>query len=279
MAQYTIELLEVIKSLALIKSNNSITDYDTVDDFVDDNFHLIFRDYGLDDKAHQEILSRKIVKHFLFDEISVTPYAKWVFLLNRKLEEIMPYYNQLYAVEFTPIMALLDTDYTETLDRTVDTETGTHTERESNTDYDRTNTDTLEKESTSTSTQEEASNNKSVTERMGSDVPFDIKGAFNSPTQTSKDDTVGNTDSSYSGVGNENEVRNDERITKSLETIAGSSNSQLDSGTREIYEKHFKGKKGGVLYSDAFIKYQKAIINIDMMIIGELRELFRFIFN
>lgn len=59
-------------------------------------------DYGLDDYPifdpdYRKTLNRAIIDHFWFRQIASDTPARFVFYLNRKMREIMPTYNAIYA--------------------------------------------------------------------------------------------------------------------------------------------------------------------------------------
>lgn len=57
------------------------------------------------DEEYRRVLCCKILKHFYLREIGAETVGIWTLWMNTKLEEIMPYYNQLYAsakLEFNP---------------------------------------------------------------------------------------------------------------------------------------------------------------------------------
>lgn len=58
-------------------------------------------------------IKRKILNHYLFREIAVTPVAQWQYRLNVKLTEILPYYSEMMETTELEYNPLLDVDYTE----------------------------------------------------------------------------------------------------------------------------------------------------------------------
>lgn len=64
------------------------------------------RNYPIFDEAHRNILNRKLIEHYWMDEIGSETIQLFVFRLNRNMNEIMPYYNELYKsalIEFNPL--------------------------------------------------------------------------------------------------------------------------------------------------------------------------------
>ena len=67
--------------------------------------------YPLYDESYKGALETKIINHYYFREIGAETAAQFKFMLARTLNEIMPYYNQLYKtadLEFNPFY---DVDY------------------------------------------------------------------------------------------------------------------------------------------------------------------------
>lgn len=279
MAQYTISLLTVLKNLARDKGKN-YNDYENIRDFTEDNANLIFDSYHIHDELHRSELNRKIVNHYLFDEISVVPYAKWKFMFNNKLEEIMPYYNKLYELEYLKFEDLLeDVDYTETLDRSVGTDTETSTSRQSNTLGARSEDDSQQTTGQTRTEQSEDLNSQTSSESWESDVPFNKTSNDTHPTKTGGETTTGQSGNEYEGVENKTETRTGNRDVETTQDESGSSSSLLDSDTKEDYEKTVKGKRSGVSKMQILDEYRKSLLNIDKMIIEDLAVCFRFMLN
>lgn len=58
------------------------------------------------DEAYRSVLCSKILKHYYLREICCETVGIWTLWMNTRLEEIMPYYNQLYEsakIEFNPM--------------------------------------------------------------------------------------------------------------------------------------------------------------------------------
>lgn len=100
---------------------------------IDSGFDIGLQDYPIFDEAHRTILNNKIIEHFRFREIGLETPALFKVFLNRKMNEIMPLYNQRYkseTVEFNPLNnVLMDETYTHT---TTDTGKNTTTETSNN---------------------------------------------------------------------------------------------------------------------------------------------------
>ena len=201
--------------------------------------------------------------------------------MNRKLNEIMPYYNQLYETTLLEYDVFNDTDLTETLEREVDVDTSTETERERLMGLERDVSDVNNKSLSVNATQDEKLDTTGKSEAWKNETPFDwnTNKAKNMPTELSGEDSSGKSNNKYTTNHSETEDRTGSTKTNTSEDEKSKSNSKLDTLTSEDYVKHLFGKRGAIPYQDIIKKERDNIINVDMMIIKELHECFRFIFN
>src|SRR6056297_3349627 len=84
-------------------------------------------DLGLDqypifDESYRERLNSKILGHYLFHEIGFETVEKFKNRLNIKMNEIMPYYNQLLQSELLKVNPLLTFERTRSEDKVQDTD-------------------------------------------------------------------------------------------------------------------------------------------------------------
>lgn len=87
-------------------------------------------DFPIFDESYRKVLETKILKHYYTREIGLETVGLWKLKLDTKLNEIMPFYNQLYKSELIEFNPLYDVDLTRdhTLNRSEQTEqTGTET--------------------------------------------------------------------------------------------------------------------------------------------------------
>lgn len=78
MSKYTLELNQIVNDL---------------------DFNLFDFDYNLYDNELKEVFQKKFIDHFYFYEIGLTPIARFKKALQIKLNDIFPYYAQLYQTE------------------------------------------------------------------------------------------------------------------------------------------------------------------------------------
>lgn len=92
MSSYTVELRQLIQN----------------------GYDIGLKDYPIFDESYRETLNNKIITHYWMREIGAETAGLFKLYLNRTMDEIMPYYNQLYRstqLDFDPLNAY---NYTET---------------------------------------------------------------------------------------------------------------------------------------------------------------------
>ncbi len=82
-----------------------------LNELVEDGFDLGLgeSDYPIFDESYRPLLNRKIIDHYAMYEIGLETESMFKFALNRRMREIMPYYNQLYTSEkiaFDPLSTM-----------------------------------------------------------------------------------------------------------------------------------------------------------------------------
>ena len=108
MSKYTTELRYICESLAGYDESQG---FDEVDEILRKSAPLVFSfNYPIFDQAYRLPLEMKILRHFYTREISEETYGLWKLRLQAKMNEIMPYYNQLYRTETLEFNPLYDVD-------------------------------------------------------------------------------------------------------------------------------------------------------------------------
>lgn len=201
-----------------------------VDQVLETSWNRIFdSSWSIFDEKYRKVLCKKILKHYYTREIGAEVVGLWVMWLNRRMSEIMPYYNQLYESEKLKFDPLTDTDITTTSNRKIDTENNT------------------------TGDSNGSSSNNNTSRDLYADTP---QGALR-------------------GVESETYLTNARKITDSGSTNDSNSYNSSGSGnSNDDYFENVKGKRGGENYSDMLRKYRETFLNIDMMVINELDDLF-----
>ena len=71
----------------------------TIKTLIDNNFDFQMTNYPIFDENYRETLNINILHHYYENEIGFETAPLFRFYLNQKLNEIMPYYNELYKIQ------------------------------------------------------------------------------------------------------------------------------------------------------------------------------------
>ena len=249
MSKYTSEIRFICESKIGLSSSLG---YNSVNDIVKQAAPIIFNfDFPIFDENYRQVLCRKILKHYYTREIAHETVGRWKLALNAKLNEIMPYYNQLYKSELLEFNPFYDVDLTRsregsgTSNRTSNnTETNSGTSKNVSSGSGTSNTDTLNRFS-------DTPQNSMDTQGIADSVPLTTVTKVNEDNTTTNEstDTLTRDDSKT-----ENGTENINNTDKYIETV--------------------KGKQGTENYSSLLKKFRETFLNIDMMIIEDCSDCF-----
>ena len=224
-------------------------------------------DFPIYKESYRSVLETKILKHYYTREIGLETVGLWKLHLDRKLNEIMPYYNQLYESADFKFNPFYDVDVT--IDRDIGRTHNDNTDR----DLNRNGESTSNTSGTNNTNGSGTSHTETGEWNMYSDTPQGsiarIDVAQNNYLTNATHDTIdtdGNTTSNVNGRYDDNNKTNTKENVK--EDVIQNGNSTED------YLEHIFGKRGGMTYSKMWQEYREALINIDLMIIEELSDLF-----
>lgn len=272
MSKYTTEVRFICEHLAGL---NESTDYVPVKDVIDKARVKIFDfNYPIFDLAYKSTLETKILKHFYTREIGLETYGLWKLKLDTKMNEIMPFYNKLYKTELIEFNPLYDTDINVKGHRDEDV-VGNESSNTKNSGNDKGT-----RNSTDSGTDTRASNDKFNDWDLYSDTPQGgvngILGAEDEPSIVANGyltnarhtfgDTAGSTGSTTYGKKN---VTTDNTEYGRKTDVVGNSKKEGDID----YTEHVYGYRGANP-SKSIVEFRKALLNIDMMVIKDLEELF-----
>ena len=202
MASFTMELWEVLELDPTIESG-------------------ILAEYPIFDEAHRPVLNRKILNHFMNREIGQETIPMFRLALKRKLDEIMPLYNQQYeisAIKFNQLETIRINNN--------NTNTGT------------TNT-TSESENNSTA----AAKSRAIGQQFPQ-VALAADGDYATDGQDNVSETLASANANDNNTVNQN-------ASQDSETTGFQGNAAL-----------------------MILQYRQSLVNVDMMIIEELQNLF-----
>ena len=239
MSKYTTEVRFICETNAGL---NESVGADNVDDVINKSWDKIFTTKTeFFDENYRSVLCKKILKHYYLREIGCETAGIWKLWVNTRLEEIMPYYNQLYKsaqIEFNPMH---DTDINRTHNKKLD--------------------ETREDKKDTTG-------NRNTT-------------AENSYTGTNRDLYSDTPQGALTGIENETYLTNARKISDTnnsdgsgTETYTENSDTNGNLNSSEDYLETVVGKQGGESFSSLLNKYRETLLNIDMQVIEEFDDLF-----
>ena len=214
----------------------------TIKTLIDNNFDFQMTNYPIFDENYRETLNNNILYHYYENEIGFETAPLFRLYLNQKLNEIMPKYNELYKAQKNLIdnnLLLNNVNITEQLQG------------------NNTNNTTTTGSSTSQSTNNGTSNSKNLFQDtpQGEISNTDINNQKWATNLTLDNNTSNNT-------------INDTSSTSGTANVQGTNN----------YIKTIIGNNGGKFNIDILNDIKNNLMNIDLMIINELYDLFMQIF-
>lgn len=275
MSKYTTELRYICETEAgLSESVGQTKIKDVIAKAIDKIFDF---DFPIFDEGYRNVLETKILKHYYTREIGLETYGLWKLKLDTKLNEIMPFYNQLYKSALLEFNPLYEVNYTKTGNRD---SSGTRDNSESsNESYEESNEykENHEDSSSSSSDGTLTKGTTTTTTNYYSDTPqgaitnvidgtYLTNATYNVAGNTGSDTTNNSGNSDNDGSSKSNNDKDGSR--------KGSKTSKGNLTDTESYLESVRGKTSGKSYSSLLMEYRETFINIDMMVIEELSDLF-----
>lgn len=249
MSKYTTEVRFICENSAGLSESDGANNVDSI---LDKCWNKVFNfDFPIFDENYRQVLCKKILKHYYTREIAHETVGRWKLALNAKLNEIMPYYNQLYKSELLEFNPFYDVDLTRS--------------REGSGTSNRTSDNTEINSGTSKNVSSGSGTNNTVTLNRYSDTPqnsMDTQGIADSVPLTTV--TKVNEDNTTTNESTDTLTRKDSKTGIGTENI---------NNTDKYIEK-VKGKQGTENYSSLLKKFRETFLNIDMMIIEDCSDCF-----
>lgn len=202
---------------------------------IESGFDLGLDKYPIFDETYRRPLNNKILRHYWFREIGFETAELFKRYLNQTLAEIMPYYNQLYKSELIEFNPLYNVDRYENSDRKFDGKT----------------------DSTTTAIDTGHGEVKTDNTNVFSDTP---------QGQLTIGNIKGNVYATTASI--------DDNLTTSDTSGSADSSGTVTADDLTHYAAHVYGKEAGVSYSKMLQEFRETFLNIDMMIINDLKDLF-----
>lgn len=295
MSKYTTEVRYICEHFSGLTES---VGYNDVEQVIKNCLPKVFDfNFPIFDESYRSVLETKILRHYYTREIGLETVGLWKLKLSTKLNEIMPYYNKLYKSELIEFNPLYDVDLTRERKiegkGTKDTENGENRSGSNNTETTQNNDSTVEETGgdkgtttgTANGTQNQNTNGNGT--NMYSDTP---QGAI-TDLQAGRyltNATIDSATNTFAGASSDTTTQTTENTKNSTVDTSGSVdgttesdfNSKTDGfsnttlSNTEDYLEHVIGSNGGENFSKRLNDYRSTFINIDMMIINELEDLF-----
>lgn len=278
MSKYTTEVRFICEQASGLSESKGYNDTNSIIDLA---IPKVFNfDFPIFDEKYRVVLERKILKHFYTREICEETVGLWKLRLDTRLNEIMPYYNKLYnseLLEFNPLYTVeltrnrkTDLDSKRSENENINDTSSSSKSTKNNGTVDSTNT------TTTTSNENDTSNNTS--EDLYSDTPQGALSGVESNTYltnarkvTDSGITTSNTSNNSKVIGKVESGETESSTTaETYSRIRGNNDNLLST---EDYLESVSGYEGAVP-SDLLQKYRETFLNIDVMIINNLEDLF-----
>lgn len=234
---------------------------------IENGFDLGLDDYPIFDEEYREVLNKKIIDHYYFCEIGFETAGLFKFQLNTKMREIMPYYNKLYLseqLEFNPLR-----DFDETTEET--------RQRADHESVEGHASDTVTTTGASTGSSSSSDTTSSTVDglQVNSDTPqallntTTIQNNEYASSAAKSHDTSSGTATGSTSTGSE---------YTDTKTGSGSSTQTTNGTVNDVITRHYFGYGKSKGPAQLLEEYRRTLLNIDMMIIKELEELFMMIY-
>ena len=295
MSKYTTELRYICETLAGLSESVGYAD---IEEVIKNCLPKVFDfNFPIFDESYRSVLETKILRHYYTREIGLETVGLWKLKLSTKLNEIMPYYNKLYKSELIEFNPLYDVELTRERKiegkGTKDTENSENRSGSNNTETTQNNDSTVKEtggdksttNGTANGTQNQNTNGNGT--NMYSDTP---QGAI-TDLQAGRyltNATIDSATNTFAGASSDTTTQTTENTNNSTVDSSGSVdgttesdfNSKMDGfsnttlSNTEDYLERIIGSNGGENFSKRLNDYRSTFINIDMLVINELEDLF-----
>ena len=209
--------------------------FNDIEDILNKSWNKIFSDFPIFDELYRPQLCKKILRHYYTREICCETVGRWKLFLSDKMNIIMPYYNQLYQSELLKIQPFVS------VDRTIK--------------HDGSGSETKTTNRNGTNSSRSRTDGSTDTWSYYSDTPQGgINGLDSNDYLTNATHNMGTdgTSSTLNGDTTEKETGTGNRSDSYVDNVLG-----------------FEGNQ-----SEMLLKFRETFLNIDMMIINDLKDLF-----
>lgn len=254
--------------------------FSKIDEILDRAVPKIFDfEWPIFDEEYRVPLEKKILRYFYTREIGCETYGLWKLMLQNKLCEIMPYYNQLYKSELlmAGVNPLNDVDYTKTGNRTDDGADTRTTESSGTGNTEVKSTNKVVRSATDSGTNEAVVSGNQGHVRKYSDTPQGALSGVESGTYLTEAEVNTDTDNTTTTTTTNNKEDATDQTDSSgtnKNTTSETTNSRGTTNNTAEYLERVTGKMGGTSYAKLLRELRESFLNIDVLVLKDLGTLF-----
>lgn len=310
MSKYTVQLRRIVELDPEVISSGRTNLREKVIVFCSNTPDKWFlNSYPIFDGTHRITLNKKIINHYLFNEIGLETVELWKYRFDEKMQLIMPKYNMMYKAlaqdykifeNLNTVRKFIANEVTtntqeQTQNTTNDrTREGTYTDTgNNNTTSDYTDNNSVDLVNNTETTLNDLTTTQSTQDLKHADYPQsnirvgDYLSEENLNTDNGTSDRTGDTtgkttqtttttDTSNNTVKNNNSLNHTENFTDN-DTGSNESNIKGNSNKDNNVTENISGLNG--YPAEALQKYMEAIYNIDEMIVKDMSDLFFLLYD
>lgn len=258
MSKYTEQVNHICEMYAGVERGG----FSNVEDILEKSWDKIFtNNWNIFDESYRKILCKKILRKYYTREICAETIGLWKLWLDATMCEIMPKYNQLYESETYKFNPLYNVDITTTFEKKANENSKNEDNRKGKINGNSDNISSMKRQNSSTTT-----NNST---QKYSDTP---QGGLQGLTE---DEYL--TNATINDSQNTVSESNSSNISSKISNSNISEESASSNGSKENIEtwiQKVQGKNSGENYATIIKDFRNNILNIDSMIITELKPLF-----
>lgn len=260
MSRYTTKIID------LVKYYNNYDDI-PISSQIENSLPYIFNfNYPIWSETYRRTLEKKIILRYFNKEIGLETIALWQIYLEERLNSIMPYYNELYKTVSKDYDWLSDINLKETfegnkkvIENVKDNFIGDGSITATNTNNSNVN--------------EEVSGNNTKTQKsLKSDLPQATLNGLDYGSESIEDESLDNRLDNRTSTATQNDTSSSSNNTNSNNT------KDLNSNVDDLYSRIKTGLTGNRTLTELNMQYRDSLINIDNMIVNELKDLFMMIY-
>lgn len=227
MSKYTTEVRYICEKAAGFDESKGYADVDTI---ISESLDKIFSfTFPIFDDNYKDVLCTKILRHYYTREIGFETVGLWKLKLETLMNEIMPYYNQLYESELIKFNPLYDVDLhtTNAGNKNTDSTTEENMNNISNMNSSRTGGESYNKESSDVEANNKSGNATNEETGKKNNTVVDANNYSENESNTHYDLYSDTPQGALDGVEDEEYLTNARKVTDSKTKSGKNDNSEI----------------------------------------------------